>query len=238
MTARLVAVDDSNYRLPAKVRNTIATDAGDTSSELGRAIEDHWGRGISVKAFGAKGDGSTDDSAAIVAAEAAANAIGSSLWFPAGVYSTKRFQTRVTLRGDQSTVRLRESSSVLVEVVASNVTIENMIVDGNELARGSVIDWATGSANGRIINCELRGVDGTGTVTLLRVRGGCDRMAIEDNWLHGAKSTTIGRGILVSSQDGSGTVIGMRIRGNLIEDIDRLRTVMASSSRTSRIPWT
>jgi len=41
---------------------------------------------ISVKDFGAKGDGTTDDTAAIAAAETACFASGQSLYFPAGTY--------------------------------------------------------------------------------------------------------------------------------------------------------
>lgn len=220
MADRLVAVNDADYRLPPPVRQGIAADAADTSSELGRVMEDNWGRAISVKSYGAKGDGTTDDTAAILAAEAAAHAIGASLWFPSGVYLADRFQTRVSLRGDRSSIRLRTPAFTLLEIVASNVTIENLILDGNDLSTGYIIDHATNSAGVRIIGCELKNASGTGTVALIRVRAGCDRMVIEDNWLHGAKSTTIGRGILIGSNDGTGTVVGVKIRGNTIEDIE------------------
>lgn len=220
MADRLVAVNDADYRLPPPVRQGIAADAADTSSELGRVMEDNWGRGLSVKAFGAVGDGTTDDTAAVRAALIAAAAVGASLWFPAGVYMVGQIRTNVSLRGDRARIKLRESSYSLLEILASNVTIDNLVLDAANLANGYVIDMATDIVGVRIVRSEVCNVLGTGTVALIRVRGGCHRLVLEDNWFHHAKSTTVGRGILIASNDGTSTVIGMRIRGNLIEDID------------------
>lgn len=206
--------------------NAIANDEANatytraTDSATFAALSDTMGRGVSVKTFGAKGDGVTNDTAAVVAAEAAAAALGASLWFPAGVYMVDHFVTHVTMRGDRATLRLRAAGYSLVEILSSSVTIENLILDANDLANGYVIDMAIGAKSIRIVRNEIRGVLGTGTVALIRVRGGCDQLVIEDNWLHHAKSTTVGRGILIGSNDGSDTVIGVKIRGNLIEDIE------------------
>lgn len=173
-------------------------------------------RGLSVKSFGAVGDGTTNDTAAIVAAESAAAALGSSIWFPAGVYMTGGIQTRVSLRGDRATLKLRASNATVVEVVASGVEIDNLIIDGNNLATGSVVDFTTGRTDSTLSRCEVRSAQGTGTVTLVRVRGNCHRTTISDCWIHGCVSTTVGRGILVS---GSGDPVGVKIINNTVEDV-------------------
>ena len=49
---------------------------------------------ISVKRFGAKGDGSTNDTSAIQSADAAARAIGAALYFPAGTYRVSQLVLR------------------------------------------------------------------------------------------------------------------------------------------------
>lgn len=173
-------------------------------------------RGLSVKSFGAVGDGTTNDTAAIVAAESAAAAFGSSVWFPAGTYMTGGFQTRVSLRGDRATIKLRATNPTVVEVTASEVEIDNLVLDGNNLATGSVVDFTTGRAGGTLSRCEVRSAQGTGTVTLVRIRGNCHRTTIRGCWIHGCVSTTVGRGILVS---GTGDPIGVKVVNSIVEDV-------------------
>lgn len=177
-------------------------------------------RGLSVRAFGATGNGVTNDTAAIVAAESAAATLGASLWFPSGTYMTDGFQTRVSLRGDRAVVKLRATNARLLEITGSGVEIHNLVINGNNLATGSVIDVATNRTDFRLRDCEVSGVNGTGTVAILRLRGGTHRAVIDSNWIHGAVSTTVGRGILVSSADGLLSPMGIKIVGNTIEDID------------------
>lgn len=56
---------------------------------------------VSVIDFGAKGDGVTDDYAAIVAADAAATAVGKELFWPAGSYLTRQIpDARASWRGE------------------------------------------------------------------------------------------------------------------------------------------
>lgn len=174
-------------------------------------------RGLSVRAFGATGDGVTNDTAAIVAAESAAATFGASVWFPAGIYMTGGIQTRASLRGDRATLKLRATNATVVEVTASGVEIDNLILDGNNLATGSVVDFTTGRTDGTLSRCEVRSAQGTGTVTLVRIRGNCHRTTISDCWIHGCVSTSVGRGVLVS---GTGDPVGVKIINNTVEDVD------------------
>jgi hypothetical protein len=76
--------------LAADISNTTVKATGSTTA---RAEKDRWADVVNVKDFGAKGDGSTDDTAAIQAAAAA----GLNLFAPVGTYITDT----VTLRAGQ-----------------------------------------------------------------------------------------------------------------------------------------
>ena len=54
---------------------------------------------INVKAYGAKGDGTTDDTAAITAAENALTASGGVVYFPAGTYIVAGLTKQSNARG-------------------------------------------------------------------------------------------------------------------------------------------
>jgi len=58
----------------------------DNSAAEARTISDKLNEIVSVKDFGAVGDGVTDDTAAIQAATTSAAATGNVVWFPAGIY--------------------------------------------------------------------------------------------------------------------------------------------------------
>lgn len=74
----------------------------DPASATHGALNTTYGRGLSVKQFGAKGDGTTDDTAAIQAAHDALPVNGGGLFFPAGKYvvsATINITKPTTLRG-------------------------------------------------------------------------------------------------------------------------------------------
>lgn len=77
--ARIKVVTGSGY-----TTSGFATLGGTAATET--AIVDVGGQEFNVKAYGAKGDGVTDDSAAILAANAAATAKGGIVFYPPGTY--------------------------------------------------------------------------------------------------------------------------------------------------------
>ena len=152
---------------------------------------------VSVKDFGAVGDGATDDTAAISSAIDAA--MGSTLFFPAGTYLmnqtgtnqiSKTLSGNMTLRGDNATIKADPASQVnqmiyVTQANQYNVSISGLIFDANLKAQSLIrIDNNTGTAGAStalatIDNCEFRnglaivgGVGGsTGTIGLLLAGG-------------------------------------------------------------------
>ncbi len=104
-----------------------------TGSTTGRSLAAWFADVENVKAYGAKGDGTTDDTTAIQAALDA----GSVVYFPAGTYMV----SQITLStghnlfgdGDGSIIKMISASdnSIIVGLSISGITIRNLLVDGN-----------------------------------------------------------------------------------------------------------
>lgn len=99
-----------------------------------------------VKAFGAKGDGSTDDTAAIHRAVAAANASPGVILFPEGVYILRKpftvYRSKVVLRGvgqGATTIHIPDSLS---EVFPGTFTEEGGVVQSAWNSGGGFINFA------------------------------------------------------------------------------------------------
>lgn len=84
MANRFVSVDSDSHQFPAAVRETVAANLTNLGAPEGVATFAAIGQ-ANVKAFGATGDGTTDDSAAIRDAIAAVGA-GGQVFFPDGTY--------------------------------------------------------------------------------------------------------------------------------------------------------
>jgi hypothetical protein len=111
---------------------------------------------VSVKDFGATGDGVTDDTAAVQAAITAAAGVGSSVLFPTGAYLTTATLTvpaNSTLIGRAAKIKLSldDASSSVIKLTsqASNITISGFELDGQ---KASVTTSTTGK-----MGIELRG---------------------------------------------------------------------------------
>jgi hypothetical protein len=94
---------------------------------------------FNVKSFGAKGDGTTDDSAAIILANATAAAARVPLHWPAGTYIAANipilsYSTWIGEGMDLVTIKLKSGTNgglVTCAGMANNVTIKDMTFDGN-----------------------------------------------------------------------------------------------------------
>lgn len=122
---------------------------------------------VSVKDFGAKGDGSTDDVSAIQAAIDSLPDSGGTVFFPAGTYMLGTssgevgvfpdwtpIQTALIVRTDNVLLTGEGSQSILklvpntkmrvISVVSSNVIFEKITVDGNKANRNGSVPWPNG----------------------------------------------------------------------------------------------
>lgn len=132
-------------------------------------IEDYGGQVFNVRAYGATGNGTTDDTAAIQAANDAAEAVHGLLFFPAGTYlitSTLRIRFPVRWEGEFSASNSKTDSTIIKANAAldpmilighSNVEIDHIRIDANaEAVEG--IRTQTSGAEPRAYNVVLRSV--------------------------------------------------------------------------------
>ena len=107
------------------------------------------GQAASVKDFGAKGDGVSDDTSALQAALTYLQTSGGSLFFPVGVYRTSATLTLTsangfTIYGNNATIKKLDSAPIaggyggIQFVSCSNGAIYNLNLDGNRAARGAL----------------------------------------------------------------------------------------------------
>lgn len=135
-------------------------------------------RGISVTdpSYGATGDGSTDDSAAIRLAIAAASAAGADLYFPEGTYVVSRDGSNsyalahpggrwygpgvIKLKASQS------SSVVVVWTTGAGAVLDGLTIDGNGANQGASSDQRHGvrvaTTDCVLRNVTIDGCDGDG----------------------------------------------------------------------------
>lgn len=149
---------------PTDASGTAVTATGSTTS---RELAERFAEVINVKDFGAKGDGSTDDTAAIQAAIDFAD-VGDVIYFPDAasryiVSSTLDVDGAGTLtfRGTgmrQRTIQVADHTFTIFNVQSSNITFENMGFIG--LANSGSGVWTINAANtGASLGLQVRNVE-------------------------------------------------------------------------------
>jgi hypothetical protein len=128
---------------------------------------------INVKDYGATGDGTTNDVAAINAAIAALTS-HSTLFFPAGKYRLQSSPTGmsslsyVNITGEQAEIFNDTGSSggntLVVDNTCSNFTISNLRFTGNSTVRGNGIHIRMGASNSTIRDCYFQGCSDFGVL--------------------------------------------------------------------------
>ncbi|HVB56433.1 MAG TPA: glycosyl hydrolase family 28-related protein [Candidatus Acidoferrales bacterium] len=111
----------------------------------GSAIEDKGGQVFNVKSYGAAGDGTTNDSTAIAAAETAAAASHGVVFFPCGTYEVA---SGLTISGSLSFEGSGQSCSTIqataaltgdeISVAASGVTFRHITIDAAQHASHAI----------------------------------------------------------------------------------------------------
>ena len=183
---------------------------------------------ISVKDFGATGDGSTDDTTAINNALVAAS--GNSLYFPAGTYicTTLSVYSNTALIGagaGATMIKAKSSlggSAALLTTAAtgySNISLDGITFDGNNLqSRTAELVGFGIVADVTVKNCVFQNVGYIGLAF-----GGCTRIVVANNRFYNTGATA------VSSEGGPALWMGLNgstacydgvIQGNEFHDLN------------------
>ena len=126
----------------------------------GYTVEDKLAQTVSVKDFGAVGDGVTDDTAAIQAVINAASIGGADVFVPKGIYQTSGIELKagVTLRGEgayASIIRATSATTTLVYMNVSTCLKDLKLLSSVARTNGVFVDV---QGNGAILNnCEFGG---------------------------------------------------------------------------------
>lgn len=183
--------------------DTVDTDSGVVNYNQGgtgaqtRTVESRLRDFVSVKDFGAVGDGTTDDAAAVQAAIDAVTTNGGTVYFPAGTYNVIASASRTTaiqlkanvkLLGagsNASIIKLSNSpssySGKYIEIAANFASIQDIKLDANFGATGSMVEVATGNS----LNFTRVFFDGnkaalSGAQNGLELIGNTDRLVVRD----------------------------------------------------------
>jgi hypothetical protein len=152
----------------ASIQRTAFTQTG--TGAVARTVDAKLKDSVSVKDFGAVGNGSTDDYAAIVAAAAVAEASGYCLRFPVGTYAHATplvFDTssRMNCQIYDSGAMLKYTGSATTNAVTFGgagwdyYTVDNLTVDGNNLATNGIL--ASGLVRSSFRNTWVKNVSGS-----------------------------------------------------------------------------
>lgn len=181
---------------------------------------------ISVANFGAKGNGVTDDTAAIQRALNQAAATGDTVYFPKGVYLVNPAKTlkvggNTTIKGDGRSSVIRASSSSfgweLMRVTGKDILLTGLVLDGNRrvnrvltIAGGSVRVTVQGLlVQGATHSNDRRSDYYAGVVSGIVVLGNTESIAIQGSEIadvvaqNGGGIGLVARGIYVTTTWGS-----------------------------------
>lgn len=143
------------------------------SGAVDRSVQTKLRESISVKDFGAVGDGIADDSTAILAADTYASSIGKDVFFPSGVYAAKNLEVTTNWHGEKGSTIINNGAATLYTFASvttqTDITIKNLIFDGNVSAdpaswnsgnyntfTGAIALYVYNSSNVLLENCVLR----------------------------------------------------------------------------------
>jgi polygalacturonase len=172
------ASDFANTTDPAKGDALVgfrqSNSSGNLTGATGRTVHQKLQESVSVKDFGATGDGVTDDTAAIQAAVTAS--IGNALYVPSGTYLISTFislNSNIYIYGDGATSIFKIANGnyaagarLFVSTDATgfyNITFENLKFDGNKgnigTNRGTIITFFKGN-DYKVLSCTFENCEG------------------------------------------------------------------------------
>ncbi|MDD2553235.1 MAG: glycosyl hydrolase family 28-related protein [Desulfotomaculaceae bacterium] len=163
---------------------------------------------INVKEFGAKGDGETDDTAALQNAVDSLSPGGGTVVFPPGTYITKdqiTVRDKVSLIGSGINVtvikNINNTHILRLDDGASDLIVRGLTLDGNKGITGYGILAVTANKNITIESCK---VCNTGSIGILFSNPGIENIIIRDNILSDIGSSRIEH----AGYEGNGLYLG------------------------------
>ncbi|MDQ2785034.1 MAG: right-handed parallel beta-helix repeat-containing protein, partial [Chloroflexota bacterium] len=205
------------------------------SSELAAATPNGEGgeRRADVRAFGATGDGTTDDTAAFTQALASLSE-GGILVVPPGTYRVQpgalTIPSKTAMLGERATIKPFGTGFDLIAMQGTDVGMTGMTIDGeNHVVRGVTI--VAGSENVLLAHDTLQNftqptaADAPQTPAAIRIDGDSTRIAIDSvtvanvnavysNAVTGGNPSYVARGIWISAYSQSTTSKEISIRGS------------------------
>jgi hypothetical protein len=171
---------------------------------------------VSVKDFGATGNGATDDTAAL---QAAFDSGAKQIFFPAGTYKITSTETNrlvlsasnVTLNGYGATILNGTSRGFATwEITGQHVEVFGLTIDGNNTSLNCLMIADT-AKNVTLRNVEIKNYaqqsgDATFAVGLV-IQNGSDSTLVDNCYIHDIQSsvTDISRGVLATGYDTAST---------------------------------
>ncbi|MFX4262551.1 glycosyl hydrolase family 28-related protein [Pelotomaculum propionicicum] len=163
---------------------------------------------INVKDFGAKGDGETDDTAALQQAINSLAPDGGTVVFSPGTYITSNQITvrdKVSLIGSGTNVtaikNINNTHILRLDKDASDLTVRGLTLDGNKGLTGYGILAVTANKNIVIESCRICN---TGSIGILFSNPGIENVIIRDNVLYDIGSSRIEH----AGYEGNGLYLG------------------------------
>lgn len=157
---------------------------------------------INVKNFGAVGDGTTEDTAAIVAALAAGALAGAPIYFPPGTYLTDKITAPANFAGmvgagrRVTTLKFKRYAYTAFSVmIAVNATGQPFVLSGFHMDMDDAVFQAASSQGINIQNCsdiDITGLSITSRGEYCAVLGGISRGRVDDLKMAGGVGCRVG----------------------------------------------
>tara|TARA_R110001599_G_scaffold91984_6_gene241435 strand:+ start:9956 stop:11905 length:1950 start_codon:yes stop_codon:yes gene_type:complete len=229
---KLLSFDGNGNVQTLSSTTSAATDATNVTytatgtGAVGRTVQSRLTESISVKDFGAKGDGTTDDTAAIQAAIDYVNGTGTygTVEIPpssgAYIFTAIVNKTKVTLKGTGGILKFKDNTATnsgvsyypIGNLTGTEVVYDGLIVDGNASNNTQfvVCDNITCTGEGSIVrNCTLLDAPDSGIMFSAATHGQCI-----NNYIKGGTDS----GIYVNnSSESSDLIVGAIVSGNVIQ---------------------